>query len=63
MEALLSTVFEGDNGGPAGAAKWVQVISAFDVPKILYDPIRKSFYRAPQPTSLLGTAEVSLVIR
>jgi hypothetical protein len=58
VEALLSDAFEGDDGGPAGAAHWVQVISAFDVPKIQYDPIRKSFYRAPQPTGLLGTAEV-----
>ena len=40
---------------PGGAL--VQVISAFDVPRILYDPIRKSFYRAPAPTSLLGTAQ------
>ena len=59
MEALVGSVAEdGADGGPAGTANWVQVISAFDVPKILYDPIRKSFYRAPQPTSLLGTAEV-----
>ena len=59
VEALVGSVVEGGaDGGPAGAASWVQVISAFDVPKILYDPIRKSFYRAPQPTSLLGTAEV-----
>lgn len=40
-----------------GGADMIQFISAFDVPKILYDPIRKSFYRAPAPTSLLGTAQ------
>ena len=62
VEALLGATVEGEDGGPGGAANWVQVISAFEVPKILYDPIRKSFYRAPQPNSLLGTAEVSLVI-
>ena len=62
VEALIGSVVEGGvDGGPAGAANWVQVISAFDVPKILYDPIRKSFYRAPQPTSLLGTAEVGTI--
>lgn len=62
VEALIGSVVDaGPDGGPAGAANWVQVISAFDVPKILYDPIRKSFYRAPQPTSLLGTAEVGTI--
>ena len=44
-------------GDAANGAGMIQVISAFDVPKILYDPIRKSFYRAPAPTSLLGTAQ------
>ena len=46
------------SGGGAGGAEMIQIISAFDVPKILYDPIRKGFYRAPKPTSLLGTAQV-----
>ena len=49
----------GGSAGPGGSTDLIQVISAFDVPKILYDPIRKGFYRAPKPTSLLGTAQVS----
>ena len=37
----------------------VQVISAFDVPRVQYDPIRKIFYQQPARASLHGTAEVS----
>ena len=36
----------------------VQVISAFDVPRIQYDPIRKIFHRQPGRPALHGTAEV-----
>ena len=36
----------------------VQIISAFDTPKIRYDPIRKVFYQLPGRPSLHGTAEV-----
>ena len=36
----------------------IQVISAFQVPRVKYDPIRHAFYLAPGPAPLLGTAEV-----
>ena len=35
----------------------VQVISAFDVPRVQYDPIRKIFYQQPTRASLHGSAE------
>ncbi|BDA47706.1 DNA polymerase epsilon subunit 2 [Coccomyxa sp. Obi] len=35
----------------------VQIISAFDTPKIRYDPIRKVFYQLPGQPSLHGSAE------
>ena len=38
----------------------IQVISAFQVPRVKYDPIRHAFYLAPGPAPLLGTAEVPL---
>ena len=61
IQSLLDAglVLGGGAAGPCGSTDLIQVISAFDVPKILYDPIRKGFYRAPKPTSLLGTAQVS----
>lgn len=36
----------------------LQVISAFDVPKMLYEPVRKCFYQAAMPPKLLAAAEV-----
>jgi hypothetical protein len=36
----------------------LQVISAFDVPKMLYEPVRKCFYQAATPPKLLAAAEV-----
>ena len=41
----------------AGAAS-VQVIDAFAVPRVKYDPIRSSFYPLPGKGTLHGTAEV-----
>jgi hypothetical protein len=38
--------------------RWLQVISAFDVPKMLYEPVRKCFYQAATPPKLLAGAEV-----
>jgi hypothetical protein len=38
----------------------IQVISAFQVPRVKYDPIRRAFYLAAGPAPLLGTAEVPL---
>ena len=35
------------------------MISAFDVPRVQYDPIRKIFYQQPARASLHGTAEAS----
>ena len=39
----------------------VQVISAFQTPKLRYDPIRKIFFPQDRAHSLHGTAEVSCV--
>jgi hypothetical protein len=36
----------------------VTVVSAFDVPKISYDPIHKKFFDEGRPNSLLGSAQV-----
>jgi hypothetical protein len=57
VQPLVDAAAASAAGGGGAGAGMIQVISAFDVPKILYDPIRKSFYRAPAPTSLLGTAQ------
>ena len=35
----------------------VQVISAFQVPRVKYDPIRRTFYLAPDRPPLLGGAQ------
>lgn len=35
-----------------------QVVSAFEVPKILYDPTRKCFYKAEASPKLHGSAQV-----
>ena len=35
-----------------------QVISAFDVPKVQYDPVRKCFFRPTASLKLLGNAQV-----
>lgn len=49
-------VFEGHgrNGNP------IEVIDAFDVPYIQYDPIRKLFHHTSQPRSVLADIPVSL---
>lgn len=39
-----------------------QVISAFDVPKMLYEPVRKCFYQAATPPKLLAAAEVHALL-
>lgn len=39
----------------------VQVISAFEVPKLRYDPIRKVFFQVGGTPSLHGSAEVCLI--
>lgn len=36
----------------------MQVISAFEVPKVLYDPVRKCFYISDAAPKLLAGAEV-----
>ena len=36
----------------------VQVISAFDVPKVKFDPIRRAFLRDETPALLFGSAQV-----
>lgn len=36
----------------------LQIISAFEVPKMLYDSVRKCFYRSETTPKLLGSAEV-----
>lgn len=46
-------------GGSGSTAGHIQVIPAFDVPSIKYDPIRRAFYRAVSGRSLLGTAQVT----
>lgn len=38
-----------------------QVVSAFEVPKILYDPVRKCFYKAEAPCKLLGSAQACFI--
>ncbi len=43
--------------GEAKRTAPVQVISAFEVPRIAYDPIRKIFYAQPGRPPLHGTAE------
>ena len=61
IQGLVDAAAGGPDAAAAlGGADMIQVISAFDVPKVLYDPIRRSFYRAPAPTSLLGCAQVQL---
>ena len=35
----------------------IQVISAFQAPRVKYDPIRRSFYLAPERAPLLGVAQ------
>jgi hypothetical protein len=44
--------------GSSAQTALIQVISAFDVPNIAYEPIRKAFYHKRGPRSLLGTAQV-----
>lgn len=48
-------------GALRGAARQhadpVQVISAFQVPRVKYDPIRRTFYLAPDRPPLLGAAQ------
>lgn len=36
----------------------IQVISAFQVPRVKFDPIRRTFYLAPGHAPLLGVAQV-----
>lgn len=43
--------------GAAQEQDFIQVISAFEVPKLLYDSMRKCFYRAEKTPKLLGNAE------
>ena len=38
---------------------FIQVISAFEIPHIRYDPIRKAFYRHESPCNLFADAVVS----
>ena len=40
------------------AAEFVQIFSAFEVPYVKYDPIRKAFHRSGEPRSLHSTAQV-----
>ncbi len=47
--------------GSSQQADLVQVISAFEVPKTLYDPIRKSFYQRSAPSSVLADAKVRVL--
>ena len=49
--------------GEAKRTEPVQVISAFEVPRIAYDPIRKIFYAQPGRPPLHGTAEARLLLR
>jgi hypothetical protein len=44
--------------GEAEEEQPVTVVSAFDVPKISYDPIHKKFFAEQRGNSLLGTAQV-----
>lgn len=34
------------------------VVSAFDVPRVVYDPVSKRLYEDPRPSKFLPTAEV-----
>lgn len=38
----------------------IQLISAFDIPSIKYDPIRRAFYQASGVRALHGSAQVWL---
>lgn len=35
-----------------------QVVSAFEVPYVVYDPVRRLFFQSQQPRSMLGDAKV-----
>lgn len=51
-------------GGLCGSGEQtepVQIISAFDAPKLRYDPIRKVFYQVQGRPPLHGCAEVSML--
>lgn len=47
-------------GGSSRASDQIQVISAFVVPCIKFDPSRRAFYQVKEARTLHGSAQVSL---
>lgn len=45
--------------GSSRHIEYIQVISAFEVPRIKFDPIRKAFYREERACSIFAEASVS----
>ena len=46
--------------GQTSDSDFVQVISAFDIPRVKFDSIRRAFYVDPQQAHLFGEAQVRL---
>lgn len=56
--ADAASMLEKCAGQQTASAASVQVVDAFAVPRVKYDPVRSSFYRLPGPGTLHGTAQV-----
>ena len=56
--AIAKKILQTCSGQQKASAACVQVISAFSVPRVRYDPIRNAFYKPPGKPTLHGLAEV-----
>ena len=56
--AVAKSILPTFSGQQKASAACVQVISAFSVPRVRYDPIRNAFYKPPGKPTLHGLAEV-----